>query len=250
MRPGFTRRSLLRRGGAGAASASVLGGLALPARAAAQADEGRAPSALLVVLPLVRADHVNAFEGGSGTDTPNLDELTGDSLRFDRAIPECMPSLPVRRTLVTGMRSYPFRDWKRTDGLPAVPGYNPVWDWQPVMTENMRAGGVKTAYVTDNPMLEGPRFPDVRRPGGSVLGDERKRDRRRDRGSQASVRRRPSAHSRRASRRWASWTGPSSSSSRSTPSIQLTPPRRRRSTSSPARWRTRGSGRWTIVWSS
>ena len=148
----------------------MLGGLALPARAAAQADEGGAPSALLVVLPLVRADHVNAFEGGSGTDTPNLDELTGDSLRFDRAIPECMPSLPVRRTLVTGMRSYPFRDWKRTDGLPAVPGYNPVWDWQPVMTESMRAGGVKTAYVTDNPMLVGPRFPDVRRTGAPLPG--------------------------------------------------------------------------------
>ena len=46
-----------------------------------------------------------------------------------------MPALPVRRTLVTGMRSFPFRDWRRTDGMPAVPGYNPVWDWQPVMTE-------------------------------------------------------------------------------------------------------------------
>ncbi len=93
-----------------------------------------------MVLPLVRADYVDAFEGGSGTDTPNLDDLTGESLRFDRAIPECMPSLPVRRTLVTGMRSYPFRDWKNTEGMPAVPGYNPVWDWQPVMTETMRGG--------------------------------------------------------------------------------------------------------------
>lgn len=163
---GISRRSFLRRGGATAAGATALGGLALPARAAAQADEGRAPSALLVVLPLVRADYVNAFEGGSGTDTPNLDELTGQSLRFDRAIPECMPSLPVRRTLVTGMRSFPFRDWKRTEGLPAVPGYNPVWDWQPVMTETMRAGGIETAYITDNPLLKGPRFPDVERPGG------------------------------------------------------------------------------------
>jgi arylsulfatase A-like enzyme len=164
----LTRRSLLHRGGATAAGAAALGGLALPTRAAAQADEGRAPSALLVVLPLVRADHVNAFEGGSGTDTPNLDELTGKSLRFDHAIPECMPSLPVRRTLVTGMRSFPFRDWKRTEGMPAVPGYNPVWDWQPVMTETMRAGGTKTAYVTDNPILEGARFPDVERPGGPL----------------------------------------------------------------------------------
>jgi arylsulfatase A-like enzyme len=157
----LTRRGLLGAGGAGA-----LGALSLPASASPQADEGRGRSALLVVLPLVRADHVNAFEGGSGTDTPNLDELTGDSLRFDRAIPECMPALPVRRTLVTGMRSFPFRDWRRTDGLPAVPGYNPVWDWQPLMTETMRRGGVATAYVTDNPTFAGARFPDVRRPGG------------------------------------------------------------------------------------
>jgi arylsulfatase A-like enzyme len=164
---GFTRRGFLRRGGATAAGAAALGGLALPARAAAQADEGRGPSALLVVLPLVRADYVKAFEGGSGADTPELDELTGQSLRFDRAIPECMPSLPVRRTLVTGMRSFPFRDWKRTDGMPAVPGYNPVWDWQPLMTEVMREGGIKTAYVSDNPILEGPRFPEVERPGGA-----------------------------------------------------------------------------------
>lgn len=164
----LTRRSLLRRGGAGAAGAATLGGLTLPAGAAAQKQEASEAGALLVVLPLVRADHVNAFEGGSGTDTPNLDELTGQSLRFDRAIPECMPSLPVRRTLVTGVRSFPFRDWRRTDGMPAVPGYNPVWDWQPVMTETMRASGVATSYITDNPMLEGPRFPDVKRPGGGA----------------------------------------------------------------------------------
>jgi hypothetical protein len=73
----------------------------------------------------------------------------------------------VRRTLLTGMRSFPFRDWKRSDGLPPVPGFNPVWDWQPVVTETMRVAGVRTAYVTDNPIVDGPRFPDVRRPGGS-----------------------------------------------------------------------------------
>jgi arylsulfatase A-like enzyme len=167
----LTRRSLLRRGGAGAAGAAgagLLGGLALPGAAAAQANEGEARRALLVVLPLVRADYVNAFESGSGVSTPRIDDLTGQALRFDRAVPECMPALPVRRTLVTGMRSFPFRDWKRTEGMPAVPGYNPVWDWQPLMTETMRAGGVRTAYVSDNPILEGPRFPDVRRPSRST----------------------------------------------------------------------------------
>jgi arylsulfatase A-like enzyme len=130
----LTRRGLI----GSAASGGLLASMTLPARAVAQEREA---SALLVVLPLVRADYVKAFENGSGTDTPNLNDLTGDSLRFDRAIPECMPALPVRRTLLTGMRSYPFRDWKRTNGLPAVPGYSPIWDWQPVVTETMRAAG-------------------------------------------------------------------------------------------------------------
>ena len=122
---------------------------------------------MLVVLPLVRASHVNAFEGDSPADTPNLDDLTGDSLRFDRAIPESMPALSVRRTLATGMRGFPFRDWRRTEGMPAVPGFNPVWDHQPLMTEVMRAAGVTTVWVTDNPVFAGPRFPDVRRSPGA-----------------------------------------------------------------------------------
>ena len=78
-----------------------------------------------------------------------------------------MPAVPVRRALVTGMRGYPFRDWRRTEGMPAVPGFTPVWDHQPLMTEVMRAGGVTTVYVTDNPLFDGPRFPDVKRSPGA-----------------------------------------------------------------------------------
>jgi arylsulfatase A-like enzyme len=165
VRRGLTRRTLLRRGGAGAAGAGLFGMAALPAAAAAQDDEGPARNAVLVVLPLVRQDHVDAFEGGSPAETPNLNDLAGDSLRFDRAIPETMPGLPMRRALITGMRSYPFRDWKRTDGLAPMPGFNPIWDHQPVLTEALRSHGVTTAYVSDNPILTGIRWPDVKRAG-------------------------------------------------------------------------------------
>ncbi len=165
-RRGLTRRTLLRRGGVGAAGAGVLGLAALPQAAAAQADEGRARNVVLVVLPLVRADHVKAFEGDSPADTPKLDALAEDSLRFDRAMPESMPALPNRRALITGTRAYPFRDWKRTDGLAPVPGFNPIWYHQPVLTETLRGNGVITSYVSDNPILEGERFPDVRRTAG------------------------------------------------------------------------------------
>jgi arylsulfatase A-like enzyme len=165
----LTRRTLLRRGGIGAAGAGLLGAAALPELAAAQDGDGgeRGENALLVVLPLVRADFVDAFEGDAPADTPNLNDLTGQSLRFDRAIPESMPGLPARRALITGMRSFPFRDWIRTDGLAPIPGFNPIWDHQPVLTETLRGHGVETVYVSDNPILEGPRWPDVVRTGAS-----------------------------------------------------------------------------------
>jgi arylsulfatase A-like enzyme len=164
----LTRRSLLRRGGATAAGAALVGTAAAPRIARAQPGDDRAPNALLVVLPVVRASHVNAFDGDSPAITPNLDELTRDSLRFDRAIPESMPALPARRALITGMRAFPFRDWRRTDGMAAVPGFNAIYDHQPVVTEVMRTGGITTVYVSDNPILEGPRFPDVQRTGGGA----------------------------------------------------------------------------------
>ena len=162
----LTRRSLLRRGGATAAGAGVLGALAAAAPSSAQLGDDRERNALLVVLPLVRADHVDAFEGGAPAKTPNLNDLTKKSLRFDRAIPESMPALSARRSLVTGMQAFPFRDWRRLEGFPPVPGFNPVWDHQPLLMEVTRAAGIETIYVTDNPVFDGPRFADVRRPGG------------------------------------------------------------------------------------
>jgi arylsulfatase A-like enzyme len=164
----LTRRRLLRRGGATAAGAGVLGSMAGAAPAAAQLGDDRARRALLVVLPLVRADHVDAFEGGAPAKTPNLNDLTGESLRFDRAVPESMPALSARRALVTGMRAFPFRDWRRLEGFPSVPGFNPVWDHQPLLMEETRRAGIETIYVTDNPVFEGDRFSDVRRPGGGT----------------------------------------------------------------------------------
>ena len=165
----LTRRTLLRRGGATAAGAGVLGSLTRAAPAAAQLGDDHARGVVVVVLPLVRATHVGAFEGGAPADTPNLNDLTGNSLRANRALPESMPAVSARRALVTGMRAFPFRDWRRLDGFPSVPGFNPVWDYQPLIMETTRQAGVETIYVTDNPLFQGPRFADVRAPGGTAV---------------------------------------------------------------------------------
>jgi arylsulfatase A-like enzyme len=165
----LTRRSILKRGGATAAGAGLLGSLTSAAPAAAKLGDDRARGALVVVLPLVRASHVSAFEDGAPAKTPNLNDLTGKSLRFTRALPESMPAVSARRALVTGMRAFPFRDWRRLDGFPAVPGFNPVWDYQPLLIEQTREAGVETIYVTDNPLFQGSRFEDVRAPRGTAV---------------------------------------------------------------------------------
>jgi arylsulfatase A-like enzyme len=165
----LSRRALLRRGGATAAGASVLGSLARAAPAAAELGDDRARGVVIVVLPLVRSTHVGAFKDGGHADTPNLNVLTGKSLRANRALPESMPAVSARRALVTGMRAFPFRDWRRLDGFPSVPGFNPVWDYQPLLIERTREAGVNTIYVTDNPLFQGPRFEGVRAPRGTAV---------------------------------------------------------------------------------
>ena len=168
MRPrhrGLTRRGLLRAGGAGAAGAALAGPLASATRAqGSRAAPDGDRNVLLIVSSNTRADYVGAFEDSVDlADTPNLDELAKQSLRFEQAVPESMPSVPARRAILTGMRSFPFRDWERTDQMPPEPGWNPIVERrQPIVTEVMRSRDVTTAYATDNPYLIGPAFANFR----------------------------------------------------------------------------------------
>jgi hypothetical protein len=77
-------------------------------------------------------------------------------------VPEAMPTVAVRRALLTGTRSFPFRDWKVAPKLPQFPGWSPIPSYKRIFTEFMDAGGIETAYVTDNPFLIGPRFERFR----------------------------------------------------------------------------------------
>ena len=179
----LTRRALLRSGG-GAAGLAALGGLpGLSGSAAAATAEGSAherPNVVLIVADRLRADAVKAYDDvfDNSAHTPSLDHFAGQSLRFKYAVPESMPAIPVRRGILTGMRSYPFRDWQAPPGVPAIPGWHKIFDFQPLMPELTAANGVETVYVTDNPLLSGPRFHFVRRTGSlplssSYTSDER-----------------------------------------------------------------------------
>jgi arylsulfatase A-like enzyme len=161
-RGGLTRRDLLRSAG--------VGGLALGFGGCASEDfepetshREDAPNALLIVTDSTRADYIGAYNGDSLAKTPNIDALAKESLLFSLAVPESMPTGPVRRCLLSGMRGFPYRDWVITPGLPNEAGWRPIGDDQPIFTEVMGDAGVTTAYVTDNPFIAGPRFANFRR---------------------------------------------------------------------------------------
>ena len=169
----LTRRDLIRYGGAGAAGAAALAAAGCDLSDGGDSDKGPVQrvvtrdehpmNVLLIVTDSTRRDFVSAYDGDKLADTPNLDALAKEGLKFDRAVPEAMPTVAVRRALLTGTRSFPFRDWKVAPKLPQFPGWSPIPAYKRIFTEFMDAAGIETAYVTDNPFLIGPRFERFRK---------------------------------------------------------------------------------------
>jgi arylsulfatase A-like enzyme len=162
LRGGFTRRGLF---GAGAGSAAALAASACGDDYFEPATEhaGDAPNVLLLFTDSTRADYISHYNPSSLAKTPNIDALAKDSLTFSHAVPEAMPTGPARRALLTGVRSFPFRNYVPTKGLPVGPGWIPIPDFHPIVTEVLGEADVETAYCTDNPFLIGPRFANFRR---------------------------------------------------------------------------------------
>ena len=65
---------------------------------------------VVVIIDTLRKDQVGAY-GNNWIKTPNLDALSKESLRFTQAYPESIPSIPARRAIHTGLRTWPFRGW-------------------------------------------------------------------------------------------------------------------------------------------
>jgi arylsulfatase A-like enzyme len=115
---------------------------------------------ILVVIDSLRKDHVGAY-GNTWIKTPNLDQFARESVRFDRAYPEAMPTLPFRNSTLTGKRVFPFKRWKphlASWPIIQIQGSGKDWNvpgWAPLdrddtpMAEYFVDKGYRTALVTD-----------------------------------------------------------------------------------------------------
>jgi arylsulfatase A-like enzyme len=157
LREKLTRRDLIQAGGAGAAGITLLGaaGCDKDDQASGQTTFKRRPAppgalnVVVVVMDSLRADHVY----GPRARTPTMNKVAKEALRFTRAYPEGMPTIPARRAIMAGRRTFPFRGWKPQKQLPPQPGWSPVGDDGKTWTEVLREQGWTTGYITDNPHL-------------------------------------------------------------------------------------------------
>jgi arylsulfatase A-like enzyme len=145
----LTRRQFLKA--TGAAGATLLGASALASGCIPQLNRSIGDTnVVLVIIDSLRKDHVGAY-GNGWIQTPNLDALAKESLRFTRAYPESLPTICARRAIHTGMRTWPFRGWRRYKGIDIG-----LWGWQPIpegqthLAEIMKQNGYATLTVTDN----------------------------------------------------------------------------------------------------
>ncbi len=65
---------------------------------------------IVVILDTLRKDHLGCY-GNNWIQTPNFDAFARESLQFTRAYPESLPTIPVRRAIHTGKRTFPVRNW-------------------------------------------------------------------------------------------------------------------------------------------
>jgi len=152
MKGALTRRDFLRVSGTGAAGMALLG-TAGCGRLAKMPENylpqgGPSMNVVVVIIDSLRRDHVGAH-GNPWIKTPNLDALAKESLRFDRALPESIPTIPARRAIHTGLRTFPFRNWDPPEDSPPIYGWQPIPREQATLAETLREEGYETLFITD-----------------------------------------------------------------------------------------------------
>ena len=108
-----------------------------------------AMNVIVIVSDTLRAADLGCY-GNAQMHTPCIDAYAGRSMRFDRAFPESLPTIPVRRALHTGRRAYPFDEYEplRWD-IVSMAGWQGMDNRKDTLAENLAKNGYHTGFVTD-----------------------------------------------------------------------------------------------------
>lgn len=104
---------------------------------------------VLVVIDSLRQDHVGAY-GNEWIHTPHLDAFSKEAVTFTRCYSDAEPTLPMRRSLHTGIRTYPYHGHRgyKGDGDRWL-GWGPIPEEQDTLSEILAPNGYRCAFISD-----------------------------------------------------------------------------------------------------
>ena len=106
-------------------------------------------NAILIMLDSLRADHLGCY-GNTWIHSPAIDALAKESIRFSRANPEALPTIPARRAVHTGLRTFPFDNWVPEKGASSHRyGWQRIPDEQVTLAEVLKHADYQSAFITD-----------------------------------------------------------------------------------------------------
>ncbi|MHA1804247.1 MAG: sulfatase [Promethearchaeota archaeon] len=105
----------------------------------------------LIIFDTLRKDHTGKTHGNDWIKTPNFDAFAKDAIVFDNAYPESLPTIPARRAIHTGIRTFPFDNdppYLRTDDMTESPGWTPIPSHQVHLSEYLNRFAFITAFIS------------------------------------------------------------------------------------------------------
>ena len=106
---------------------------------------------ILVVSDTLRPAYLGCY-GCDWVHTPSIDEFARQSVVFENAHPESLPTIPMRRSLHTGKRAFPFPEYRPLpwDNV-YLPGWQPMDSDEPTVSEILSRAGYHDGFYSDVP---------------------------------------------------------------------------------------------------
>lgn len=112
-----------------------------------QKGKGNRLNLILLNVDTFRADNLACY-GGTDVDCPNLNQFSSDSVIFENAYPEALPTVPIRRNLMTGRRIVPFDYYEQHEPV-QMPGWHQLFYEDVTLAETLHEAGYATALIAD-----------------------------------------------------------------------------------------------------
>ncbi|MFV0422056.1 sulfatase [Oleidesulfovibrio sp.] len=108
-------------------------------------SSGKIKNVLFIMLDTLQFNYLGCY-GNSEVKTPNLDRFAEEGFLFENAYSEGLPTIPVRRALMTGRYTLPYGGWKPLDPEDTT------------LTDILWCREVQTALIYDTPPMRLPKY--------------------------------------------------------------------------------------------